>query len=124
MAELTERQRKIVELMGMGLTDTRIAQEFHISAQELNTFISRIKQETGLQSRAELVQLGRSIKNAEKSMNWHTCASQSTSPSTLFLLLSLAAWRSWAAWCMQDGHCCLSYYTPQRGSSAFSPLSC
>ncbi len=60
-AELTERQRKILQLMGEGITDAQMEWEFGISEQKLTTLMDRIKQKTGLQSRAELVQLGRSI---------------------------------------------------------------
>ena len=67
--ELFGRDRKILELMGIGMTDTQIAWEFHITEQQLNTFVSSIKQKTGLQSRAQLGQLGRSINDAYKRMN-------------------------------------------------------
>jgi DNA-binding CsgD family transcriptional regulator len=67
--ELTERERKVLELMGGGMTDMLITQNFHISEQEFNTVVSRIKRKTGLQRRAELEQLGRSINDTEKRMN-------------------------------------------------------
>ncbi|HEY6542397.1 MAG TPA: LuxR C-terminal-related transcriptional regulator [Ktedonobacteraceae bacterium] len=69
MAELTERERKIVELMGKGMTDTQIAREFAYPEERLHTLIDRIKQKTELQSRLELEQLGRSINAAEKKLN-------------------------------------------------------
>ena len=56
-----EIARALATTLAEELTDTVIAQNFHITEQQLDAFVSRIKQKTGLQSRAELVQLGRSI---------------------------------------------------------------
>jgi DNA-binding CsgD family transcriptional regulator len=67
--QLTERERKILELMGMGMTDTRIAMEFHITQQRLASFIGNIEQKTGLHTRTELEQLGRSINDADQRLN-------------------------------------------------------
>ena len=60
MEALTERERKIVQLMGEGYSDVSIALQFHISAEKLKSFIDGIKQKTGLSTRPELEQLGRS----------------------------------------------------------------
>ena len=62
--ELTERQRKILQLMGAGMTDARMAWEFGISEQKLTTLVDRIKQKTGLQSRADLRQLGCALNDS------------------------------------------------------------
>ena len=67
--ELGNRERRILEFMGIGMTDTQIAREFHITEQQLTTFVSSIKQKTGLQSRTKLEELGRSIHDSYKRMN-------------------------------------------------------
>ena len=69
MAELTERDRRILEFIGQGRSDDWISRQFHISEQEIATIVGRIERKTGLHTRADLEQLGRSIKDAEKRIN-------------------------------------------------------
>ena len=53
--ELTARERELVEVIGQGWNNRRIAAEFDLAEQTVRNYVSRIYDKLGLRSRAEVV---------------------------------------------------------------------
>jgi DNA-binding NarL/FixJ family response regulator len=57
MAELTDREREVTQLVGGGLSNTEIAQRLYISPSTAKTHVNRAMMKTGARDRAQLVVL-------------------------------------------------------------------
>src|ERR1035437_5600512 len=57
MAELTDREREVPQLVGGGLSNTEIAQRLYISPSTAKTHVNRAMMKTGARDRAQLVVL-------------------------------------------------------------------
>jgi DNA-binding NarL/FixJ family response regulator len=57
MAELTDREREVTQLVGGGLSNTEIAQRLYISPSTAKTHVNRAMMNTGARDRAQLVVL-------------------------------------------------------------------
>jgi DNA-binding NarL/FixJ family response regulator len=57
IAELTDREREVTQLVGGGLSNTEIAQRLYISPSTAKTHVNRAMMKTGARDRAQLVVL-------------------------------------------------------------------
>jgi two-component system response regulator NreC len=57
-ADLSKREREVLELLVRGLTHQQIADQLFVSVKTVETYRARIREKTGLKSRAELTQYG------------------------------------------------------------------
>lgn len=55
LAELTNREREILEVIGKGWDNRRIAKEFDLAEQTVRNYVSRIYDKLNLHSRAEVI---------------------------------------------------------------------
>jgi two-component system, NarL family, response regulator NreC len=56
--ELSRREREVLEMIVRGLTHLEIAEQMLVSVKTVETYRARIREKTGLKSRAELTQFG------------------------------------------------------------------
>lgn len=56
-AELTQRERQLITLIGQGLTNKEIAARLHISEQTVKNHVHRMLRKTGSTNRTRLIQL-------------------------------------------------------------------
>jgi DNA-binding NarL/FixJ family response regulator len=57
MAELTDREREVTQLVGGGLSNTEIGERLYISSSSAKTHVNRAMMKTGARDRAQLVVL-------------------------------------------------------------------
>ena len=57
MAELTDREREVTQLVGSGLSNTEIGERLYISSSTAKTHVNRAMMKTGARDRAQLVVL-------------------------------------------------------------------
>jgi DNA-binding NarL/FixJ family response regulator len=57
MAELTDREREVTQLVGGGLSNTEIGERLYISSSTAKTHVNRAMMKTGARDRAQLVVL-------------------------------------------------------------------
>ena len=55
LAETTEREREVLTLIGLGLSNTEIATELHVSLSTAKTHVGRLLMKLGARDRAQLV---------------------------------------------------------------------
>ncbi len=55
LAEITEREREVLTLVGLGLSNTEIAERLHVSMSTAKTHVGRLLMKLGARDRAQLV---------------------------------------------------------------------
>ncbi len=55
LAEVTDREREVLTLIGLGLSNTEIAQRLHVSMSTAKTHVGRLLMKLGARDRAQLV---------------------------------------------------------------------
>ena len=55
LTELTERERGVLTLIGLGLSNTEIASHMHVSLSTAKTHVGRLLMKLGARDRAQLV---------------------------------------------------------------------
>lgn len=61
VAELSRREREVLELLVRGMTHQEIADQLFVSVKSIETYLARVREKTGLKSRAELTQYGMNV---------------------------------------------------------------
>ena len=55
LSEITEREREVLTLIGLGLSNTEIAASLHVSLSTAKTHVGRLLMKLGARDRAQLV---------------------------------------------------------------------